>query len=164
MRKASLNDLDTIMGIIKETVKDMNSSDNYQWDNNYPNKNTFENDINNETLYIKEIDGDIAGFICVDYNEAKEYDELDWSLNEKAAVIHRMAVNPKFRRRGIGTKLINFAKEISIDKNINHIKTDTHSSNDKMDNLFKKCGFNPIGTVKFQGKEDTFICYENILK
>lgn len=164
MRKATLNDLDNIMSIIKETVKDMNSSDNYQWDNNYPNENTFENDINNDTLYIKEIDGDIAGFICIDYNEAKEYDELDWSLSEKAAVIHRMAVNPDFRRKGIGTTLINFAKEVASNSNVNYIKTDTHSSNDKMDNLFRKCGFNPIGKVQFRRKEDPFICYENILK
>ena len=63
IRKAKLSDLESIMDIINETVKEMKSYGNDQWDDNYPNKETFINDIKNERLYVCEEDNNIKGFI-----------------------------------------------------------------------------------------------------
>ena len=60
-------------------------------------------------------------------------------------VIHRMAVNPKFRQQGIATKLIKLAEQLALDNNVVYLKTDTYSINTKMNSLFKKCGFNLVG-------------------
>ena len=43
IRKAEFSDIDTIMSIINETVEEMKSYGNTQWDNNYPNNETFIN-------------------------------------------------------------------------------------------------------------------------
>ena len=48
IRKAKISDVGTIMTIINETVKEMKSYGNNQWDENYPNSETFINDIKNE--------------------------------------------------------------------------------------------------------------------
>lgn len=45
IRKAKISDVGTIMTIINETVKEMKSYGNNQWDENYPNSETFINDI-----------------------------------------------------------------------------------------------------------------------
>ena len=50
IRKAKISDVGTIMSIINETVKEMKSYGNTQWDDNYPNSETFINDIKNETV------------------------------------------------------------------------------------------------------------------
>ena len=41
IRKAKLTDLDAIMSIIDETVKEMKSYKNDQWDDNYPNPQPY---------------------------------------------------------------------------------------------------------------------------
>ena len=113
IRKAKISDVGTIMTIINETVKEMKSYGNNQWDENYPNSETFINDIKNDSLYVYEEDNNIKGFICIDCNQAAEYENLNWSLNEKCMVAHRIAVNTKFRNGGIATKLMSFCEELA---------------------------------------------------
>ena len=144
IRKAKISDVGTIMTIINETVKEMKSYGNNQWDENYPNSETFINDIKNDSLYVYEEDNNIKGFICI--------------------VAHRIAVNTKFRNGGIATKLMSFCEELASKEGIRYIKTDTYSLNTKMNSLFKKLGYKFIGEVKFLSKEKAFYCYEKILK
>ena len=106
IRKANMNDLESIMKIIKSTVEEMKIYNNTQWDENYPLEKDFVSDIKKQDLYIYEVDGEVAGFICLNYEEPKEYLGLNWSSNKKAMVIHRMAVNPNFRKTGIASKLL----------------------------------------------------------
>lgn len=98
IRKANMNDLESIMKIIKSTVEEMKTYNNTQWDENYPLEKDFVSDIKKQDLYIYEVDGEVAGFICLNYEEPEEYLGLNWSSNKKAMVIHRMAVNPNFRK------------------------------------------------------------------
>ena len=141
IRKASLNDVDSIMDIIKSTVEEMKTYNNTQWDESYPQAKDFIKDIESEELYVEAEGKEIKGFICINYIEPKEYDDLNWVSNSKAMVIHRMAVNPKFRQQGIATKLIKLAEQLALDNNVVYLKTDTYSINTKMNSLFKKCGF-----------------------
>ena len=164
IRKAKLSDLDAIMSIINETVKEMKSYGNDQWDENYPNSKTFINDIENESLYIYEEDNYIKGFVCIDYEQAKEYKDLNWSLNEKCMVTHRMAINSKFRNNQIASKLMDFCEELALKKGVKYLKADTYSINIKMNSFFKKRGYNFVGEVFFEGKEKPFYVYEKILK
>lgn len=79
-------------------------------------------------------------------------------------VIHRMAVNPKFREQGVATKLMKFAEQLALDNNVLYLKTDTYSINTKMNSLFKKFDFNFVGEMIFLGKEKPFYCYDKLLK
>lgn len=164
MRKAVVEDLENIMTIIKETIIEMHSYNNYQWDENYPKEKDFMNDIQKGDLYIAERQGKLVGFICVNKVEPIEYNGLNWLLNGDAMVVHRMAVNPACRREGIGTELIKFADELALENSIRYLKTDTYSINIKMDALFKKSGYNFVGEMSFLGKEKPFYCYEKVLK
>ena len=47
IRKANSEDLNTVMQIIKSCTQDMISKKIYQWNDKYPNKETFYNDIKN---------------------------------------------------------------------------------------------------------------------
>ena len=164
IRKAKLTDLDAIMSIINETVKEMKSYKNDQWDENYPNRKTFINDIENENLYLYEEDNYIKGFVCIDTDEAKEYKNLKWSSDDKCMVTHRMAIDSKFRINHIASKLMDFCEELAINKGVRYLKADTYSVNEKMNSFFKKRRYNFVGEVFFEGKENPFYVYEKILK
>jgi len=163
IRKAVLEDLKAISKIIKETIVEMHSYNNYQWDESYPKEKDFINDIENGDLFVAERDGILVGFVCVNKIEPIEYDGLNWSLNEAVMVVHRMAVNPSSRRSGIGTELMNFADELALKNNIRYLKTDTYSINTKMNGLFIRCGYKLVGEMSFLGKEKPFYCYEKVL-
>lgn len=163
IRKAVVKDLRDIMNIIKETKVEMNSYNNYQWDESYPLENDFLTDIEEGCLYVAERGGKLMGFVCVNKIEPSEYKGLNWSLKKEAMVIHRMSVNPDSRRMGIGTELMNFAEDLALKNNTRYLKTDTYSINTKMNALFMKCGYKLVGEMSFLGKEKPFYSYEKIL-
>jgi GNAT superfamily N-acetyltransferase len=160
IRKATLEDINSIMQIVQETIFEMKSYNNTQWDENYPLESNFIDDINKGELYVVDEDGDVGGFACINKVEPEEYKDLTWKLDTAALVIHRMAVNPKFRRKGIGTKLISFADELALEQNIKLLKTDTYSLNTKMQGLFEKCGYTFVEEINFLKKERPFYCYD----
>ncbi|WP_348982828.1 GNAT family N-acetyltransferase [Desulfosporosinus sp. Sb-LF] len=163
MRKAQFEDINEIMDIIRLTIFEMHSYNNYQWDENYPQEKDFITDINEGNLYVLERDGRVVAFICVNQIEPEEYSELDWSSKEVGMVIHRMSVHPEYRRTGVGSKLMKFAEVLAKNNKINYLKIDTNSINEKMKALFIKCGYNFIGEMQFLGKEEPFYCYDKIL-
>jgi len=163
MRKAILKDIKDIMDIIRMTVIEMHSYYNYQWDEGYPQEKDFIADINEGDLYVAERDGKLVGFICVNKIEPVEYCGLDWSSAKKVMVIHRMSVHPEYRRNGLGLELMKFAEGLAQSININYLKTDTNSLNEKMKGLFLKCGYNFIGEINFLAKKTPFYCYDKIL-
>ncbi|AKN33710.1 acetyltransferase [Clostridium carboxidivorans P7] len=164
MRKAVIEDTKEIMQIIKETIAEMRTYNNTQWDENYPQEKDFMKDIQRGDLYVAEREGKLVGFVCINKVEPVEYTGLNWSLKEDCMVVHRMAVNPNYRRSGIGTELMKFADELALANNIRYLKTDTYSINTKMNALFKKCGYHLIGEMSFLGKEKPFYCYEKNIK
>jgi len=163
IRKAYIKDLDQIMNIISNIVKEMKTYNNTQWDENYPQAKDFENDIKNEDLYVDELDGQVVGLICVNYIEPDEYLDKKWVSDKKAMIIHRMAVNSNFRNQKIGTRLMEFAEELAKNNGVVYLKTDTYSLNIKMNSLFKKFGYQLAGQMEFLGKEEPFNCYDKFL-
>lgn len=163
LRKAVAVDLKDIMDIIEQTIKEMRTYGNTQWNESYPQERDFMKDVQNGNLFVLEMDKQIAGFVCINQEEPEEYDSLNWELSDKPMVVHRMAVNPKFRRNGIGTVLMKFTDEFAIKNNIRYLKIDTYSINTKMNALIKKCQFKFVGEINFLGREKPFYCYEKIL-
>ncbi|MCT4606493.1 MAG: GNAT family N-acetyltransferase [Marinisporobacter sp.] len=164
IRKSTFNDIKQIMDIIRATIEEMRSYGNNQWNTNYPMAKDFIKDIENHELYTYDLNGQVAGFVCINYEEPIEYKAVNWSSHEKFMVIHRMAINPSYRQQGIGTQLVKFAEKLARNNEINYLKTDTYSINLKMNSLFKKLDFNHIGNIHFLGREHDFYCYEKILK
>lgn len=163
MRKATLNDLPDIMGMVQETVAEMHSYGNWQWDDAYPCDTDFINDIDRGDLYVAERNGTVAGFVCINRIEPAEYKEVPWSKAELALVIHRMVVGEKFRRQKVGSELVNYAEELARRQQVSYLKTDTYSLNTKAQSIFEKCGYRFIGTMIFRGLDKPFYCYEKVV-
>ncbi|MDQ7097040.1 GNAT family N-acetyltransferase [Desulfosporosinus sp. PR] len=162
-RKAVLDDIPQIMEIIKQTIPEMHSYQNYQWDENYPLAKDFQMDVEVGNLYVIEDRGELVAFICVNKVEPEEYSELDWSSMQESMVIHRMSVHPAYRRKGLGVELMNLAETIARKSHILYLKTDTNSRNEKMKTLFTKCGYGFIGEIRFPSKEAPFYCYDKLI-
>jgi ribosomal protein S18 acetylase RimI-like enzyme len=164
IRIARLEDMDKILLIVKETIEDLQIEGNYQWDETYPTNLDFESDIKQASLYIYELEGDVAGFICINRNESEAYQGLPWRSKGDAVVIHRFAVKRPYQRQQIGTKLVEYAERFTKNKGINYLKVDTNSKNTRMNALFKKLDYQYIGTIQLRNVEAEFNCYDKILE
>lgn len=164
IRKATMNDLEAIMEILRKIIVEMHGYNNFQWDENYPQAKDFAADITKGELFVAVRENKVIGFICINRNQPVEYKDVAWSSTENALVIHRMGVSPNSRNTGIGIELIGFAEELSIKNGVSYLKTDTYSLNTKAQRLFQKCGYTLVGEMSFLGKEKPFYCYEKMVE
>lgn len=164
IRQATINDINSIMKIIQPTISIMNQESNTQWDHEYPLESDFLKDTNSGDLFVFEKEQEIQGVICINNIEPPEYESASWQCDKIATVIHRMAIAPQSRKQGIGNALMLFAETIAKTSGTYYLKTDTYSINDKMNNLFKKIGYQQVGEINFRERPNKFICYEKILQ
>lgn len=163
IRPATINDLNNIMKIILPTIAIMNQEGNTQWDHEYPLATDFLQDINSGHLFVFANAADIQGVICINNIEPSEYGDVNWKSGKTASVIHRMAIAPSSRKQGIGSALMAFAETIAQKTGTYYLKTDTYSSNNNMNGLFQKFGYQPVGKIRFRNRPHPFICYEKSL-
>ncbi|ERJ12438.1 GNAT family N-acetyltransferase [Haloplasma contractile] len=164
IRRAQYEDINIIMEIISETVDDLENEGNKQWSESYPAKKHFIQDIMNDSLYVYLLEDNIAGVISLNSDENIEYKDAKWRLDQKALVIHRFAVRKAFRRRKVGTNLVQFAETKANKECLNYVKVDTNSKNSRMNALFKHLNYQFCGEIYMGGLKDPFNCYDKILK
>ncbi len=163
IRKVRLEDLNEIYDIVKDAVKLMNEQGNFQWDEYYPLPEHFEKDINEGTLYVKLIDNEIAGIVCLTYQEDDHYQGVNWRKDSKAINIHRLVVSVKYRGKGIAKSLFDYAEKVAIDTKTFYIKGDTHYVNDIVNNLFINSNYVYVGDMNIPHIDGSFKCYDKIL-
>lgn len=111
-RQAVMQDLPQLKDMYKRIIKDMNEQNIQIWDDIYPCE-FFEDDIKNNQLYIflnnEEI---VSAFVLSNTNSGET--AVEWNNNHaKAVYIDRLGVNVKYSRKGIGSLILDKAKEIA---------------------------------------------------
>lgn len=160
IRPGKTEDIKTIMEIIKEAVKDMDSKGIYQWDEIYPCEEVITQDIRDNNLYVLcSEEGKVQAIIVLSEFYDKEYEDLTWEYNEgKHLIIHRLCVNPKCQGMGIARKLIDFAENFAAEHNYSSIRLDAFIENKRACGMYDKLGYVKRGIVKF--RKGYFYCYE----
>lgn len=163
MRKGQLTDIPEIAALAKQSIKMMHAEGNNQWDETYPTEESFKEDIRSGTLYVQEEQGEIAGSATIDMVEGKPYKQIKWRSDEKALVLHRLLVNPEVRGKGVASAFMDFLEHLAGEQGISYLKTDTSSLNKPAQKLFERKGFQKVGEMYFEGKEDAFYGYDKFL-
>lgn len=163
IRRATPQDLDAVMGIVATTVEDMKAYDNEQWDQHYPNRDRFTQDIAQKSLYVATEGMDLCGFITVDTIEPEEYAEQPWHDQSPCKVIHRFAVASHRQGQGWASRLETYAVGLARESGIHYLKTDTHSTNLKMQQFLTHKGYVRAGTMRLPGHLKDYYCYDKIL-
>ncbi len=145
IRKATKEDLPSILIIYRNARTFMKEHGNPdQWGENYPDRDTVENDITHYQLFLVTEDNIIlAVFVCTtDPEPAYETSDCSWHSNSPYAVVHRVASSGK--RSGITKLIFDYAREKT-----GYIRIDTHRANIPMQNALASYGFLPTGTVYY---------------
>lgn len=149
-RKTVKDDINQVMNIIKQAQDYFKEQGIDQWQNNYPNKETIENDIDNGISYVLLKDGEVVATAAVSFDEEKTYNviyEGQWLSNEKYAVIHRVAVHNNCKGMGLSSQIIDKVCEMCRSNNVHSIKIDTHEDNKSMQKMLEKNDFKYCGRI-----------------
>ncbi|WOD44950.1 GNAT family N-acetyltransferase [Hwangdonia lutea] len=165
IRKATLKDIDRIIAITKACAVFMIDKDIYQWNEHYPNKAAFENDVLRNELYVIEKNKTIIGCVVVSTFMDEEYIPINWlTENNRNVYIHRLAVHPKYQGKGYAQRLMDFAENIAIENNYSSIRLDTFSQNKRNQKFYELRGYKKLGNIYFPKQSDfPFYCYELVL-
>ncbi len=165
IRKAEISDLENIMLMYKSCVTGMIANGIDQWDESYPNTGVIIEDLIAQTYFVALENGVIIGGINIDQNQDKTYLTIDWEdKTNQFLVVHRLGVKEEFWDKKIGKKLMIFAENLVIEKELKSIRLDTYSGNPKAMEFYRRLGYRELGTIDLKPNKDKYHCFEKIIK
>ena len=150
IRKTEEKDIVIVMNIVNQAQEYFRSQGINQWQNGYPTKNVFTQDICNGRSYVVENDGMVVGTFFFAIDEEPTYKKIyegSWQHDSVYGMIHRVAVDNSMKGNGIGGKIVAFATEQCKKQNIASLRIDTHKDNISMQKMLTKNGFEPRGII-----------------
>ena len=164
IRTCKPEEVATLMDLVCRMVPSMRASGNLQWDEDYPNAEVFRHDVAAAQLWVAEIDGEIGGFAAITTEQPPEYAKVGWNLQEPAIVVHRLAVDPAWRGKGIAAALMAQAEVVARERGIGVLRVDTNTENAATQRLFPKLGYELAGEIRLGFRPGLrFPCYEKRL-
>lgn len=159
-RQAVMQDLPQLKDMYKRIIKDMNEQNIQIWDNIYPCE-FFEDDIKNNQLYILLNNGEIvSAFVLSDTNSGET--AVEWNNNHaKAVYIDRLGVNVKYSKKGIGSLMLDKAKEIAKTLNAEYLRLFVVDINIPAIQLYTKKEFIKVNGVYNEIFDDGFVLHEH---
>jgi len=165
IKRATQADVPAIMGIIRKVVPLMRAVGNLQWDDHYPNPEVFLRDIEQQQLWIADVDGTLAGLAAITTDQDPAYAHVGWDLTEPSIVVHRLAVDPAFRGMGIANALMAQAETVARSAGLTILRVDTNTKNEATQRLFPKLGYRLDGEISLPFRPGLrFLCYEKRLQ
>ena len=165
IRCAKILEIPEILGLTKACAKQMEKRGIFQWNEEYPSIEAFENDISRKELYVLKSENTLIGCITITTYMDEEYVPIKWlTPNENNIYIHRLAVDPKFQGKGYAQMLMNFAENYALENKYISIRLDTFSQNKRNQKFYAQRGYQKLGNVYFPKQSDSpFYCYELVL-
>jgi ribosomal protein S18 acetylase RimI-like enzyme len=161
IRKATVLDLNSIMQITKACAKHMINQQIYQWNEHYPNRNAFENDVQRGELYVYMQNNICIGCIVITTIKDVEYIPIEWLTKDKNIYIHRLAVHPKYQGKGIAQHMMTFAENYAKINGYSSVRLDTFSQNKRNQKFYETRGYKRLGNIYFpKQSKHPFYCYE----
>lgn len=165
IRRAKISDLSDILGITKACAAFMIAKGIYQWNEHYPSKEAFLNDIEREELYVLLHENSVIGTVVVSTHMDNEYVPIRWlSKNENNIYIHRLSIHPDFQGNGYAQKLMDFGENYAKQNGFASVRLDTFSQNKRNQKFYEARGYQKLGDIFFpKQSEYPFHCYELVL-
>ncbi len=120
-----------------------------QWQDDYPTTKMIENDVANGESYLLFRDGvAVATFVFTDTIDDAYDSSGAFVLGAPYTSLHRVAVLPEMKGKGIGGAMVKYCLEKSIELSAVALRCDTHADNKSMRRMMTKNGFIDRGSIK----------------
>lgn len=137
----------------------------FQWYDTYPNRDYFENCIEDGSIYVMKVSDQLLGIVVLDEWQSSEWDEIEWQ-GKKPLVIHSLMVHPSQQGKGIGKRILRASERLAKEQGYNSIRLDSFSGNEAACSFYRRQNYFERGSVHFDSKpkgHERYICFEKIL-
>lgn len=158
LRRAQLQDLPAIMKIIDDAKELLKKNGSPQWQNGYPNQETFTQDIAMQTNWILINDNKVVATATLQLTPEPTYRNItqgQWQQpDEPYATIHRVAISSNYRGQGLSKLLFSNLLTVGQMQGIKNFRVDTHRSNKAMQHIAENFNFKKRGIIKVNDQND----------
>ncbi len=167
MRKTTEADLPDVMAIIGLARQTMSELGFTQWSEGYPSEELIASDIARGVSYVLvDHDNRVLATQVVSFDEEPAYDTIErgqWNYPGAYATVHRVAVHPEQRGRGLAKLLLAEAERVARDAQVAVMRADTHEANQPMRRVLDHAGFRQCGHITL-GSRGSRVAYEKALQ
>ena len=149
-RKGCDADIGRIMELVADAQHWFAKQNIDQWQDGYPTREIISSDIIGSINYIVELNGIVVATAVISFDGEPTYSVIrgrGWLNENRYAVVHRIAVADKCRRKGIAKEILYYAEELCRERGVADIRIDTHCDNVAMRSLLKKMGYTHCGRI-----------------
>lgn len=151
VRTASENDLDAVCGLVAEVVAALRRNGIDQWDEHYPDRAQFSEDIRLKELRLVLCDGQLAALYTVNGQCDPAYANGTWSTPATPfRVVHRLCVSPARQGSGLGSALIRHIEAELRKQGVGAIRLDVFTQNPAAQALYVRAGYRPVGSADWR--------------
>ena len=116
----------------------------------YPSQEFLIHSIENNHLYIGEINENIAACMAVNHEYNDGYQKISWSVKAKDSelfVIHALGVHPEYSGEGIAKQMVRKVIKTAHEQKIKAIRLDVLAGNIPAERVYTQMGFAYRGTA-----------------
>ncbi len=153
---ATTDHLESICKITVEAKAQLKAMGVDQWQNGYPSKEIWVEDIKDQRAYVAvdSESNDVMGAFTFFTSQDASYDSIDgaWLTGDihkdgGYASLHRVCVSNTHKGKGVAGSMFLFAESLTRNQNIASIRIDTHPDNKPMLRSLDKAGFTRCGLI-----------------
>ncbi len=162
---AKNDEIAEILLLTKACAQHMIDRDIFQWNELYPAEAAFKSDIERGELYLLKQNKKIIGTIVLSTFMDAEYHDVKWiTPNATNLYIHRLAIHPKFQRKGYAQQLMDYAEAYAKKNDFKSVRLDTFSQNPRNQHFYEQRAYKRLGSIYFpKQSKHPFYCYELVL-
>ena len=167
---ATAEHLDRMCDITDQAKRQLRGLDVNQWQNGYPCRETWVQDIADGCTYLAMEDGSVQGIFAYKEGPDPSYAVIDgaWLTGDDAryAALHRVCVADESKGKGVAGAMFQYAFDLACRANMASVRIDTHPENVPMRRALEKAGFRYCGEIRLaEGAEqgDLRIAFEKEL-
>jgi ribosomal protein S18 acetylase RimI-like enzyme len=164
VRGADPRDLEDLMGLLGDCVREMRARGLDQWDEIYPARSTLQTDLDDRALYVASTPTRaLAGAFTLNQHQEPEYSAVAWQIaGAPIGVVHRLMVHPATQSAGVGRRLMRLAERQAHRLGFRVLRLDTLVANERALALYRGLGYREAGPVRF--RKGLFACFEKLLE
>lgn len=110
----------------------------------HPTEEMVEDYVRQGVMYRLEDGQDIAAVVAVTPYQGEDYHGIDWQdelADDEVAVVHLLAVNPHFQKRGYARTAMKEVIELVREKSVKAVRLDALECNAPAHRLYESLGF-----------------------
>ncbi len=140
IRRAQLSEVDTIRDIVKEAYASIKKQLSRTPGALQENLSKISRHIQMGTQYVALVGDTVAGCMRV-------------QMRGHLGVISRVAVRNEFRKRRIGTRLLEYGENLLDHMNASYIDIEVYGAVEEQKEFYTKMGYEEVETTKREGEE-----------